>query len=160
MEEEDDDDDDNDDDEEDIDAKAFDESGSPANSNNNKKKRQRSNTPPPTTTSQSSSFDMKMQFTTNFLYLNGIDLGHIMSLLEQHCPMVLELSNSENKSLQLPECMEINVDLLMDEHYNVFAMIQQYCTDHMDKKRVAASSLSGVGVKIKDISNKRKERKA
>jgi hypothetical protein len=154
--------DDDDDDDEEIDAKTSDASGSPLNLNKNKNKRQRSNTPPPVSQSQpSSSFDVKMQLTTNLLYLNGTDLGHVMSILEQHCPNVLETCDSDNnKSLQLPECMEVNVDLLMDEHYNVFAMIQQYCSDHMVKKRVAASSLSGNGIKIKDISNKRKERKS
>ena len=156
----DDDDEDDDDDDDEVEAKMSDASGSPATSNNNKNKRQRSNTPPPVIQSQSSSsFDVKMQFTTNLLYLNGTDLGHVMSLLEQHCPNVLEMFNSENKQLKLPECMEINIDLLMDEHSNVFTMIQQYCSDHMVKKRFAASAQSGNVAKIKDISNKRKERK-
>lgn len=153
-----------DEDDEEIEAKTSDASGSPASSNNNKNKRQRSSTPPPLTQS-TPLFDVKMQLTTNLLYLNGTDLGHVMSLLEQHCPKVLETYNTTNNStgsraFPIPETMEINVDLLMDEYYNIFTMIQQYCNDHMVKKRFAASAQSGNGIKIKDISNRRKERKA
>jgi hypothetical protein len=142
--------------------------GSPASSSNPKNKRQRSNTPPvpnANNATSSSSFDVKMQLTTNLLYLNGTDLGHVMSLLEQHCPKVLESysnNDSNNKSgndnrFPIPECLEINVDLLMDEYYNIFTMIQQYCNDHVVKKRLAASG--GSALKIKDISNRRKDRK-
>ncbi len=146
---------DEDDDDEEEDAKTSDVSGI-ANPSS-QKKRQRSNTPPPLTHA-ASSFDIKTQLTTSLLYLNGTDLGHVMSLLEQHCPNVLE-TNDTNIELQLPESMEMNVDLLMDEYYNVFTMIQNYCNDHMVKKRYAASAQGGNVVKIKDISNKRKERK-
>ena len=148
-----------DEDDEEEDAKTSDVSGSPGSANpSTQKKRQRSNTPPPLPTHAASSFDKKMQLTTSLLYLNGTDLGHVMSLLEQHCPNVLE-TNETNKELQLPESMEMNMDLLMDEYYNVFTMIQNYCNDHMVKKRYAASAQGGNVVKIKDISNKRKERK-
>ena len=148
-----------DEDDDDEDAKTSDVSGSPGSANpSTQKKRQRSNTPPPLPTHAASSFDKKMQLTTSLLYLNGTDLGHVMSLLEQHCPNVLE-TNETNKELQLPESMEMNMDLLMDEYYNVFTMIQNYCNDHMVKKRYAASAQGGNAVKIKDISNKRKERK-
>ena len=148
-----------DEDDDDEDAKTSDVSGSPGSANpSTQKKRQRSNTPPPLPTHAASSFDKKMQLTTSLLYLNGTDLGHVMSLLEQHCPNVLE-TNETNKELQLPESMEMNMDLLMDEYYNVFTMIQNYCNDHMVKKRYAASAQGGNVVKIKDISNKRKERK-
>lgn len=138
---------------------------SPATSNNNNKnKRQRSSTPPPVT-HPTSSFDGKMQLTTNLLYLNGTNLGHVMSLLEQHCPKVLEIYNNDDNTsgsaaLPIPECMEINMDLLMDEYFNIFTMIQQYCNDHMVKKRYAASAHGGNVAKIKDISNRRKERRA
>ena len=146
-------------DDDDEDAKTSDVSGSPGSANpSTQKKRQRSNTPPPLPTHAASSLDKKMQLTTSLLYLNGTDLGHVMSLLEQHCPNVLE-TNETNKELQLPESMEMNMDLLMDEYYNVFTMIQNYCNDHMVKKRYAASAQGGNVVKIKDISNKRKERK-
>ena len=164
-----DDEDDDDEDDEEMEAKTSDASGSPASSNNNsgnKNKRQRSNTPPPmahSATSTSSSLDVKMQLTTNLLYLNGTDLGHVMSLLEQQCPNVLETCNTSNstssKAFPIPECMEINMDLLMDEYYSIFTMIQQYCTDHIVKKRFAASAQSGNVIKIKDISNRRKDRK-
>ena len=163
-----DDEDDDDEDDEEMEAKTSDASGSPASSNNNsgnKNKRQRSNTPPPMAHSatSSSSLDVKMQLTTNLLYLNGTDLGHVMSLLEQHCPNVLETCNNSNstssKAFPIPECMEINMDLLMDEYYSIFTMIQQYCTDHIVKKRFAASAQSGNVIKIKDISNRRKDRK-
>ena len=148
-----------DEDDDDEDAKTSDVSGSPGSANpSTQKKRQRSNTPPPLPTHAASSLDKKMQLTTSLLYLNGTDLGHVMSLLEQHCPNVLE-TNDTNKELQLPESMEMNMDLLMDEYYNVFTMIQNYCNDHMVKKRYAASAQGGSVVKIKDISNKRKERK-
>ena len=140
-------------------------SNSPAGSNhNNKIKRQRSSTPPPVPHA-TSTFDGKMQLTTNLLYLNGTNLGHVMSLLEQHCPKVLETYNNDDNTsgsaaLPIPECMEINMDQLMDEYFNIFTMIQQYCNDHMVKKRYAASAHGGNVAKIKDISNRRKERRA
>jgi hypothetical protein len=173
-----------------MDDKSSNVSGSPGSTNNHPSgamKRQRSNTPPPLLSSSSSSnhnnnvssaLDLKVQLTTNLLYLNGTDLGHVMSLLEQHCPKVLETynnSNSTNKSnndvgslppplLQVPECVEINMDMLMEEYHSIFIMIQQYCHDHMNQKRALSCNHNHTNgntnsIKIKDISNKRKERK-
>jgi hypothetical protein len=131
--------DDVDDDEEDdidddeMDNKSSDASGSPASTNS---KRMRSNTPPPS--QRVPSLDAKVRFTTDLLYINGTDLGHVMSLLEQHCPIVLETYNEDGqfddtKLLKVPERVEINVDVLMEDYYNVFTMIRQYCRDHAVK---------------------------
>jgi hypothetical protein len=172
-----DDEDDDDDDDEEIDGKSSDTSGSPGGSNTastGQLKRQRSNTPPLLGDNKAlSTLDSKMQFTTNLLFLNGMDLGHVMSLLEQHCPSVLETYNNDSNnnnnntnggstmtcSLRIPEYMEINVDLLMEEYSNVYHMIQQYCNDHMVKKRLIQHNATKSAIKMKDVSNRRKDRK-
>jgi hypothetical protein len=150
-------------DEEEMDGKSSEASGSPGQANHRNSevssnlKRPRSNTPP---LLQPPKLDDRMKFASNLLLLNGTDLGHIVSLLEQHCPAVLECNNTDDPATTLlPERMEINVDVLMEEYPNIFNMIQQYSTDHIVKKR-AISFSNKSNVKVKDISNRRKERKS
>jgi hypothetical protein len=156
----------NDDDyeEEELDGRSSVASGGPPSNSNESSgiKRQRSSTPPPLTSLPK--LDARMKLASNLLLLNGTDLGHIVSILEQQCPSVLECydassSDVSSTSLKVPEKMEINVDVLMEEHASVFNTIQQYISDHVNKKRAITCVISSNNVKIKDVSNRRKDRK-
>jgi hypothetical protein len=165
--------DDNDDidDDDEVDGKSSVASGSPTTNSNvdsggGANKRQRSNTPP---LSMQPKLDTGMKLASNLLLLNGSELGHIVSILEQQCPAVLESYDHTTATppppppgtanvTRVPERMEINVDLLMEQHANVFNILQQYIHDHINKKR-AIACMNSTNVKVKDISNRRKERK-
>jgi hypothetical protein len=153
-----------DEDEEEMDGKSsVASSGPPSNSNDSSgNKRQRSSTPPPLALQPK--LDARMKLASNLLLLNGTDLGHLVSMLEQHCPSVLEGYDASSDSfstaaLKVPEKMEINVDVLMEEYPNVFNTIQQYITDHVNKRRAIACVNSSSHVKVKDVSNRRKDRR-
>jgi Bromodomain len=155
---------DDDNEEEELDGRSSVASGGPPSNGNESSgnKRQRSSTPPPLASLPK--LDARMKFASNLLLLNGTDLGHVVSVLEQQCPSVLEGYDASSPGvsstpLKVPEKMEINVDVLMEEHVGVFNTIQQYIADHVNKKRALACVHSNNSVKIKDVSNRRKDRK-
>lgn len=155
---------DDDNEEEELDGRSSVASGGPPSNGNESGalKRQRSSTPPPLTSLPK--LDARMKLASNLLLLNGTDLGHIVSILEEQCPSVLEgfddtSSGLSSTVLKVPEKMEINVDVLMEDYASVFNTIQQYIAEHVNKKRAIACVYSSNNVKIKDVSNRRKDRK-
>lgn len=92
--------------------------------------------------------DVRSRLAANLLLLNGIELGHVVSLLEQKAPTCLEVSSVRDK-------MEINLDALDGA---VFSEVSSFAAERASRKR--SNNLSGAAsVSVEDISNRRKKKK-
>jgi hypothetical protein len=92
--------------------------------------------------------DVRSRLAANLLLLNGVELGHVVSLLEQKAPTCLEVSAVRDK-------LEINLDVL---DAAVFSEVAAFAAERASRKR--SNNLSGVtSVSIEDISNRRKKKK-
>lgn len=136
-EEEDSDEDDEDDEEEDIEAGNRSETSSHGESRSSKPRRSGTPTPP--------KLDARARFASNLLLLNGVHLGHVISMLEKQCPGALE-----SDSLQIPERMEIVIDKI--EPAEIFQAVASYAAEK------AVRNKRSVTPKIEDVSNKRAKR--
>jgi len=116
------------------------EGSTPSKAEKASSKSSRANTPPPP------KLDARAKFASNLLLLNGVQLGHVISMLEKQCPAALE-----SDCQQLPDKLEIVIDKI--EPASLFHSIAQYAADKASKTKrgmnVAASP------KIVDVSNKR-----
>lgn len=86
------------------------------------------------------------------LLLNGVELGHVLSVLECKAPACLdEVGDVRDK-------MEINLDLL---DATVLSEISAFAWERASRKRSASASggASASSVTIEDISNRRKKKK-
>jgi hypothetical protein len=92
--------------------------------------------------------DVRSRLAANLLLLNGVELGHVVSLLEQKAPTCLEMSAVRDK-------LEINLDAL---DATIFSEVSAFAAERASRKR--SNNLSGVtSVSIEDISNARKKKK-
>jgi hypothetical protein len=147
-EEQDDEADENDDEEEEFDGKSEASGGarwSPASMDNRKQRSSISNTPSPLPPK----LDARAKFASNLLMLSGMHLGHIINILETQCPDALEGASPQPK---LPDRLEIVIDKI--EPAELFQQVSSYAAEHaIVRKRPNANP------KIKDVSNRRKDRK-
>lgn len=122
-----------DDDEEEEEFEGKSETASHAESRSSKR---RSGTPPPP------KLDARARFASNLLLLNGVHLGHVISMLEKQCPAALE-----SDRLQLPDKMEIVIDKIAPAE--VFHAVASYAAEK------AIPNRRNIAPKIEDVSNKR-----
>jgi hypothetical protein len=149
-EEQDDEADENDDEEEEFDGKSEASGGargSPASMDHRKQRWNSSvgDTPPPLPPK----LDARAKFASNLLMLSGMHLGHIINILETQCPEALEGAPPQPK---LPDRLEIVIDKI--EPAELFQQVSLYAAEHaIVRKRPNPNP------KIKDVSNRRKDRK-
>lgn len=117
-------------------------------------KSKHNNTPPPPA---SVKLDMRAKFASNLLLLNGMDLGHVIDILERECPEALESigqqQHQQHPKPTLPDRLEINLDKI--ELGDVFQKVSTYAAEHARARKRTAPPPP----KIKDVSNRRRDRK-
>lgn len=96
------------------------------------------------TTSALPKLDARARFASNLFLLNGIELGHVISMIEKQCPNALEAG----PELEVPEKLEIIIDNI--EPADVFNTISQYASDKAAKKRGLLPT-----PKLEDVSRRR-----
>jgi hypothetical protein len=122
------------DEEDEYDSKTVSSSGSPSDSKSGK----RPGTPP------NQKLDVRAKLAANLYLLNGVQLGHVISVLEKKCPEALE-----TEPLAVPEKMEILIDKIQPPA--LFNSISQFVADNCNRKRAAPAN-----PRIVDVSNRRK----
>jgi hypothetical protein len=110
-------------------------------------------TPPP------SKLDARARFASNLLLLSGVELGFVISALEEKCPSALEINQSGGQLL-VPDKMEINTDVIDTE---TFGIVSQYAAEKAaartkgpHKVQIAAAAVTP---RTTDVSNARRKRK-
>ena len=98
--------------------------------------KRRSGTPPPP------KLDARARFASNLLLLNGVHLGHVITMLEKQCPAALE-----SDRLQIPERMEIVIDKIQPAE--IFHAVATYAAEK------AIPNKRNIAPKVEDVSNKR-----
>ena len=108
----------------------------------------------PTSRSSSPSLDARAAFGTNLFLLSGMELGHVMTILEVECPEVLE--NCTSGGLGEPSKVEIVVDSIPPE---IFASLNSYVNNRIGgslgkdgntKNKSSSAMSSGTGGGISD----------
>jgi hypothetical protein len=89
--------------------------------------------------------DARAKFASNLLLLNGVQLAHVIGMLEQQCPAALEES-------ALPDKLEIAIDKI--EPATVFHSIAQYAADKASKTKRGMNIASSNSPKIVDVSKR------
>jgi len=82
----------------------------------------------------SASIDTKVHFSTNIFLLSGMELGHVMSKIEQKCPTALVALGGES--------VEINVDALDNRILNE---LDRYVREKVGVRYLAAAGAKGGG---------------
>eukprot|EP00522_Entomoneis_paludosa_P011353 CAMPEP_0172449816 /NCGR_PEP_ID=MMETSP1065-20121228/8415_1 /TAXON_ID=265537 /ORGANISM="Amphiprora paludosa, Strain CCMP125" /LENGTH=285 /DNA_ID=CAMNT_0013201561 /DNA_START=137 /DNA_END=994 /DNA_ORIENTATION=+ len=112
------------------------------------------------------SLDAKAQLAANLILLHGMELGHVMSILEQECPQALESvpdldnegsttksksNNNHHSHTAIPDRVEIVMDALDGA---VFTKISQYAAEKaMGRKKGLVDDPP-----LEDVSGKRKRK--
>lgn len=93
------------------------------------------------------SLDARAQLARDLLALKGVELGFVMSLLEQECPESLEIEP------QIPNHLEINLDAMTP---TVFAKIAKYASEQVvGRKR----GIYAEDIVLDDVSGKRRRKR-
>jgi hypothetical protein len=88
--------------------------------------------------------DARAKFASNLFLLNGVELGHVISMIEKQCPAALE----SGPELEVPDKLEIIIDKI--EPSDVFHAIAQYTAEKAAKKRSLIPT-----PKLEDVSRRR-----
>ena len=128
-----------DDEEEDDEEEEFEGKSETSSHADSRASKRRSGPPPPP------QLDSQAGFASNLLLLNGVHLGHVISMLEKQCPDSLESDH-----LQIPDKMEIIIDKIVPAE--IFHAVASYAAEK------AIQNKRNVAPKIEDVSNKRAKR--
>ncbi|GKY98778.1 hypothetical protein MPSEU_000834000 [Mayamaea pseudoterrestris] len=88
--------------------------------------------------------DAKAQFASNLLRLNGVELGHVITQLEEHCPQALQISGD------VQDRMEIMFDEIKDTA--IFTKLSAYASEKASAHKHSIATVAPV----RDVSKRRK----